>query len=572
MGNVRLLFREEVHMPFQLSLFDRCQLKVVERNAAFNQRFTISGSANSDGSYPGIVGTNVDVIGQGQGLQPWTLAIQHNDGSGWADSELRQTPQIKSGSKITFNIESEDLPGSGDADFNDLVLHAECVPITDPILEKIRGIAVYNQILFGVVTDERGVVLPPGGGPQPVPPWVGFPPAEQDILMGLVINKIASLVNNAQIQKEIQRTALNLVSRGAQQLVDVIARYRMVTAGDDLTCAVAPVGSVNCWGNNDHGEFGDGTRNPSLEGSSASDISDAVEVAAGRQYACAVHANGTLSCWGSNLSGQLGNGTLSSSLTPFLVPGISGVAHVATGASHTCAVNSNGSVKCWGSGLSGELGNDLTQNSATPVDVVGISTATAVTVGNSHSCALLRDGIVMCWGDNALGRLGKGTTAKISAKPVAVPNIKAVAVVAGGFHTCALLSDGTIKCWGSGSDGQLGNGIVGPGGNPDPQQVLGLSGAIAVAAGNGHTCAILADRTVRCWGRNSEGQLGNDTISSKGIPTPVKVSSIASAVAVTGGFQHTCVLLKDRTIKCWGNNREGQLTDGTTKNSSVPVP
>ncbi len=206
-------------MSIQLSLLSRCQLTVIERNADFDQRFTISGSANADGIYPGIVGTNIDVVDQGQ--QPWTLTIQHNDGSGWADSELRQTPSMKSGSQITFNIESEDLPGSGSPDFNDLVLWAECEAI-DSIRERLRGIAAYTQILFGVRADQGGVVIPPGGRPEPVPPWLGFPPAEQDILVGLAINKVASLANNAQIQKEIQRTALNLVSDGARQLLESV--------------------------------------------------------------------------------------------------------------------------------------------------------------------------------------------------------------------------------------------------------------------------------------------------------------------------------------------------------------
>lgn len=345
---------------------------------------------------------------------------------------------------------------------------------------------------------------------------------------------------------------------------DVIARYNMVTAGDDLTCSVVPGGYVNCWGDNRDGEFGDGTKNPSLEVSTVSSISNAIEVAAGSKYACAVLSDGTLSCWGANVSGQLGTGTFAPSLIPKSVTGVSGAIHVATGTTHTCAVTLGGTVKCWGIGFNGQLGNGISQTSLTPVNVVGISTATAVTVGYKHSCALLRDGTVMCWGDN-------GTTSP-SSKPLAVPGIQATAIAAGGNHTCVLLSDGTIKCWGWASDGQLGNGVVGNGYTPNPVQVTGLTGAIGIAAGYGHTCAVLADRTVRWWGRNEDGQLGNGTTTPKGIPNPVKVSGITSAVTVTAGFSHTCALLTNRTLKCWGNNSDGQLTNGTQKSSSVPVP
>jgi len=217
-------------------------------------------------------------------------------------------------------------------------------------------------------------------------------------------------------------------------------------------------------------------------------------------------------------------------------------------------------VKCWGTGIS-----------PTPADVLGIATATAVTVGDGHFCALLRDDTVLCWGDNASGQLGNGTTTP-SSTPQAVPGIRATAIAAGGHYTCAVLFDGTMKCWGDALDGALGNGTVHTAATPDPVAVLGLSGAIAVAAGYSHTCAVLADHTMRCWGSNYYGQLGNGITNKNPAAVPEKVSGIASAFTVTAGFNHTCARLIDGTFKCWGHNRNGELANGTTTDSSIPVP
>jgi alpha-tubulin suppressor-like RCC1 family protein len=210
---------------------------------------------------------------------------------------------------------------------------------------------------------------------------------------------------------------------------------------------------------------------------------------------------------------------------------------------------------------------------STPADVIGISTATAVTVGYRHFCALLRDGAVLCWGDNASGQLGNGTTTS-SSTPQAVPGVRATAIAAGALYTCAVLFDGTMKCWGNAFDGALGNGAVSYAATPNPVAVPGVSGAIAVAAGYTHTCAVLADHTMRCWGNNFYGQLGNGmrNRTPAAVPSPVKVSGIASAVTVTAGFDYTCARLIDGTFKCWGHNTFGQLTNGTTTDSPIPVP
>src|SRR5437773_4375978 len=180
------------------------------------------------------------------------------------------------------------------------------------------------------------------------------------------------------------------------------------------------------------------------------------------------------------------------------------------------------------------------------------------------------DRTVQCWGRNDDGQLGDGTRTS-SATPVPVGGLTGAAAVSGGFyHTCALLGDGTVQCWGQNYEGQLGNGIVG-GVSTIPVLVAGLANVSAVSGGYRHTCALLRGGTVQGWGRNVEGQLGDGTTTSSS--TPVQVGGLTGAVAVSAGVLHSCALLSNGTVKCWGavGNGFGQLGNGATAGSSTPV-
>jgi len=347
-----------------------------------------------------------------------------------------------------------------------------------------------------------------------------------------------------------------------------------IAAGYDFTCAVLSDGTARCWGANGNGQLGNGSTVSSNTPVTVSGISGATAIAAGQNHACAVLSDGTARCWGYNLYGQLGNGSQTSSGTPVTVSGLAGVTAIATGYEHTCALLDNGTVKCWGYSIKGQIGNGATGTVfSTPVSVSNLSGIKAIAAGTQHSCALGSDGTEVCWGSNSFGQLGKGSAAD-SATPVAVSGLSGgIDIAAGGnaVHSCAVLSDGTVRCWGGNFLGQLGNGSTN--GSNTPVAVVGnvlpAAGAKQAKTGGNHSCALLEDGTVQCWGYNGFGELGNGSPSNSS--TPVTVSNLTGATAISTGQDHTCALLSDGTVKCWGYNFFGQLGDGSNTNSNTPV-
>lgn len=284
---------------------------------------------------------------------------------------------------------------------------------------------------------------------------------------------------------------------------------------------------------------------------------------------CARTTAGAVMCWGMNTSGQLGNGTLTQALYPIAVPELtSGVTSISVGYGHACAVTSGGGVMCWGDNTYGQLGDGTTIAKSSPVavrtsaaDTTPLTGVSKVELGREHSCALMADGTAKCWGNGADGRLGYNATAS-SSSPVTVmlnstTTLSGISELsAGGRHSCALMSDGRIRCWGNGSDGALGTGTA-------STSVASASpvttGATYISAGDIHSCAVVSG-AAKCWGNNGSGRLGDGTTTNR--TAPVAVSSLTSGVtAITAGGAHTCAIQSGAGY-CWGRYNEGQTGKG----------
>ena len=349
-----------------------------------------------------------------------------------------------------------------------------------------------------------------------------------------------------------------------------------IAAGDEHTCALSTGGSVLCWGQNYYAQLGDGSKTHRQVAVNVSALgSGVVSIAAGGTASCAISAIGGVKCWG-NMDPLVDPIFFKGPLIPTDVPGLAnGVASIAVGDFHKCALSNIGGVKCWGSNTNGQIGDNSTTQRVSPVDVFGLSSGVqAITAGQSHTCALTTAGAVKCWGLNSQGRLGDGsTTTRLIPVDIGLAS-KVSAIVAGKSHTCALTTSGGVKCWGSNFQGELGDNSTNM--RLTPVDVSGLTnGAVAIAAGYQQTCALTTNGTMKCWGNTGRGSFTSDP--PRLIPVDIAIGSNASAIAVGGstnfgaGDTHACALTVTGGISCVGSNGFGQLGDNSMSFRSSPV-
>jgi len=353
-------------------------------------------------------------------------------------------------------------------------------------------------------------------------------------------------------------------------------------------------GSVLAWGYNGYGELGNGTITSSnvpvaVSAGAIPPGTTITQIAAGRDHSLALSSSGQLYAWGDNEDGELGNGTETASSVPVAVSAPPGTTFVQIAAEDdgSLALSSTGQVYAWGYNGQGELGDGSTTNSDTPVAVSagaipGGTTITQIAGGGSHSLALSSTGQLYTWGLNEYGQLGDSTITN-SSVPVAVSagaipaGATITQIAAGALHSLALSSTGQLYTWGLNVYGQLGDGTT----TNSDVPVAVSAGAIPagatitqIAAGALHSLALSSTGQLYTWGLNEYGQLGDGSTTNSSVPVAVSAGAIPAGATITqiaGGEYHSLALSSTGQLYAWGKNANGELGDGTNSNSSVPV-
>jgi alpha-tubulin suppressor-like RCC1 family protein len=387
------------------------------------------------------------------------------------------------------------------------------------------------------------------------------------------------------------------------------AKVVQVALGGSHTCVLLDNNDVRCWGSNKNGQLGLGNTIDIGDDEAITNVSpikfptgfQVKQIAAGNLHTCALSEEGKVICWGENDSGQLGYGdTKNRGDTPETTPDKLGfvelppVKTIVSGNSalHTCAILFSGAVKCWGDNFRGQLGlgnkNNIGDSPGelenTPAINLGISPVKQIALNGDHTCALLQDTTLRCWGKNILGQLGYGNNVDFGGNAGETPNIKTVPITdaaqieLGGNHTCMVTVGKNVRCWGQNADGQLGYGntnTIGDDELPASAGFVSLGGAVQqLSRGANHSCVLLEDNRISCWGQNLDGQLGygnTNNIGNTEFPEDagtVKIESDATqgkVIKIFSGNSHNCVLFESGNIKCWGFNPRGQLGYGNTE-------
>jgi len=389
--------------------------------------------------------------------------------------------------------------------------------------------------------------------------------------------------------------------------VGTLSGVTSISAGYDFSLVLKEGGTIWAWGSNTDGQLGNGiqqtvssTPTQVKNNTGSAYFSNATIVSAGNAHTMAVKDDGTVWAWGDNSKGQLGNNSLVVSILPVQVKDTSGLAFqsgvtsISAGDTHSLAIKDDGTVWAWGSNTLGQAGYTLYKGNVltpraiiTAIDTGSMTDIKQVEAGSTHSLALKNDGTVWAWGDNTKGQLGTGN-AELQLNPVQVKNASGdgfltgiTAISIGTNYSLALKSDGTVWSWGINSSGQLGMGGISGVLYALPIQVKEtggtgfLSNVTSINAGSVHSLALKSDGTVWSWGNNTDGKLGDGTITAQ--PTPVQVKSpsgigfLTSMTSIDAGYTHSIAIKSDGTVWAWGNNVGGRLGDGTVIGRTLPV-
>jgi alpha-tubulin suppressor-like RCC1 family protein len=339
-------------------------------------------------------------------------------------------------------------------------------------------------------------------------------------------------------------------------------------------CAVAPDGSLWCWGRNTSGALGLGDTSARDRPARVGTETDWATVGTGFDWACAIKTSGALYCWGANGAGQLGLGDTMARMTPTRVGSDTDWESLGPGQYHNCAIKTSGALYCWGEGGQGRTGLGTTGDRSTPQRVGSDSDWAMVAGRDNHTCGVKAGGELYCWGDNANGQLGIGSAGGTRQTPTLVPGRSDWVMadvggsgLAGGRYSCALTTGGELYCWGDGD-----NGVLGQGDRLDSTSPVrvGTDEYDTFQTGLSHVCAVRTDGALFCWGEGSDGQLGTGDTGDRLVAGRVGTESDWAGV-VTTTFT-SCGWKTSGRIYCWGDDSNGERGDGSgSSDVSSPV-
>ena len=325
------------------------------------------------------------------------------------------------------------------------------------------------------------------------------------------------------------------------------------------------------WGYNNFGQLG---QNDKVNRSSPVQIgalSTWLNISTGYYSSIATKTDGTLWSWGSNSFGQLGQNNTVYKSSPVQVGALTTWLNISVGTYSCLATKTDGTLWSWGSNNAGQLGQNDKVYRSSPVQIGALTTWSKISVGYSSCLATKTDGTLWSWGLNNNGQLGQNIAYSVNkSSPVQVGALTTWLNISSGLYTClATKTDGTLWAWGYNNNGQLGQNIAYTVNRSSPVQVGALTTWSNISSGRYSCLATKTDGTLWSWGRNTNGQLGDNTIANRS--SPVQVGALTTWLNINVGF-YSCLATKtDGTLWSWGNNLYGQLGDNTIINKSSPV-